>query len=287
MASFSPTATCAVGATAAVKMPGTAAAGGQVPMSEEPQPQSARPNILCISFSSAPNSVTVGAMASDCFVFAAELVSFFLVPYTIALVSTVFLLRARRPRSSASTPSWPGFFLRSSTGRGLSRTSSTLKSSRSMSMTGPPIRTSTCFRRSDSSCQTVQPPSSIHHFSSFGCNTLPSAPNGIVNLVFPGGGAHLAPRDWHLWYQTFSRSVETSAIARPMRSARPQRPIRWMKFSMSSGRVIWITKGKPAMSIPRAATSVQMRKRTSPSLKESRFRWRSFCWRAPASTTQE
>mmetsp|Transcript_58227 Transcript_58227/g.180665 ORF Transcript_58227/g.180665 Transcript_58227/m.180665 type:complete len:271 (-) Transcript_58227:989-1801(-) len=247
----------------------------------------ARPKSFWISFSSAPSSLTVGAMACVCFSATAEVVSFRFAPKTTALGSSRFRFWARRLRGSLSASASPSLFFRSSLGSGLSRMSPTAKSSRSMTSIGFPIRASTCFSRSDSSCQTVQPPSSIHHFSSLLGRTLPSPPKGIVSFVFPGAGIHLAPRDWHLWYQTFSRSVATRAMARPMRSARPQRPIRWMKFSMSSGSVIWMTKGRPAMSMPRAATSVQMRNRTSPSLKASRFRWRSFCWRAPARTTQE
>ena len=47
-----------------------------------------------------------------------------------------------------------------------------------------------------------------------------------------------------------------------------------------------ITYGSSLMSMPRAATSVQIKKRTSPSLNALRLRRRSSLWRCPAKTTQ-
>ena len=47
-----------------------------------------------------------------------------------------------------------------------------------------------------------------------------------------------------------------------------------------------MTKGRPLTSNPRAATSVQMRNRTSPSLNAARLRLRSSMDRDPPSTTQ-
>ena len=62
-------------------------------------------------------------------------------------------------------------------------------------------------------------------------------------------------------------------MASPMRPARPTRPILCTYASFSSGSVTLMTNGTPWMSIPRAATSVQIRNRTSPLCHKGELEW--------------
>ena len=71
---------------------------------------------------------------------------------------------------------------------------------------------------------------------------------------------------WHVWYHTFSGNRPTRLKQIPMALARPTLPMRWRYDSTLSGSVIFTTNGISFTSIPRAATSVQIRIRASPSL---------------------
>mmetsp|Transcript_8016 Transcript_8016/g.30019 ORF Transcript_8016/g.30019 Transcript_8016/m.30019 type:complete len:201 (-) Transcript_8016:1619-2221(-) len=62
--------------------------------------------------------------------------------------------------------------------------------------------------------------------------------------------------------QTNSATPETREIAKPGFPARPTRPTLWTYSSAVSGSVTFIKKSSEFKSIPRAATSVQIRKRT-------------------------